>query len=300
MTTSNGLLLLDKPAGLTSHDVVAQVRKIVNEQRVGHAGTLDPMATGLLVLGIGPSTRLLRFAQSEVKRYRGTVRLGVATDSLDAQGTVTAEAPVPTLTGEEMNTYAESMLGTQSQVPPMVSALKVGGRRLHELARQGLEVIREPREITVSEFRLSAREDAATWDFEVECTVGTYVRVLLSDLAQKVGTEGHLTALRRVSSGRHHVDQALTLDGFAHEFANGPSPLRPPVDFVTQLERVIVSDEQERRLRMGQRVQFDVSFTTLEIAALNERGALVGILRPRGEQWKPELVLPAVETRRED
>jgi tRNA pseudouridine55 synthase len=300
MTTSNGLLLLDKPEGLTSHDVVAQVRKIVNEQRVGHAGTLDPMATGLLVLGIGPSTRLLRFAQSEVKRYRGTVRLGVATDSLDAQGTVTTEAPVPTLTDEEMNTNAQSMLGTQQQIPPMVSALKVGGRRLHAMAREGLEVIREPREITVSEFTLNAQGDAATWDFEVECSVGTYVRVLLSDLAQKVGTVGHLTALRRISSGRHHIDQALTLDGFAHEFERGPSPLRPPLDFVTQLESVVLTADQERRLRMGQRVQFDAVFTAPEIAALNERGALVGILHPRGDQWKPELVLPADETRQED
>jgi tRNA pseudouridine55 synthase len=295
MTTSNGLLLLDKPAGLTSHDVVAQVRKIVNEQRVGHAGTLDPMATGLLVLGIGPSTRLLRFAQSEVKRYAGTVRLGVTTDSLDAQGSVTGEAPVPTLSVEEMNVYVESMLGTQSQVPPMVSALKVGGRRLHEMAREGLEVVRAPREITVSEFRLTSRDDAEEWDFEVECTAGTYVRVLLSDLAEKVGTVGHLTALRRISSGRHNVDQARTLDEFAHDFEGGPSPLRPPVDFVTQLESVVLSEDQERRLRMGQRVQFDISFTTLEIAALNERGALVGILHPRGEQWKPELVLPADE-----
>ena len=300
MTTSNGLLLLDKPAGLTSHDVVAQVRKIINEQRVGHAGTLDPMATGLLVLGIGPSTRLLRFAQSEVKRYRGTVRLGVATDSLDAQGATTGEAPVPALSDEEMNAFAGSMLGPQSQVPPMVSAIKVGGRRLHEMARQGLEVLREPREITVSEFTLVSREDAASWDFEVECTVSTYVRVLLSDLAQKVGTVGHLTALRRISSGRHHVDQALTLDGFAHEFEFGPSPLRPPMDFVTQLESVVVSEDQERRLRMGQLVHFDGAFTTLEIAALNERGALVGILHPRGEQWKPELVLPSDEPERED
>jgi tRNA pseudouridine55 synthase len=300
MTTSNGLLLLDKPAGLTSHDVVAQVRKIVNEQRVGHAGTLDPMATGLLVLGIGPSTRLLRFAQSEVKRYRGTVLLGLATDSLDAQGAVTEEVPVPTLSLDEMNAFARSMLGTQLQVPPMVSAIKVGGRRLHELARQGLEVVREPREITVSEFTLSAGDVADTWSFEVECTVGTYVRVLLSDLAEKVGTVGHLTALRRVSSGRHHVDQALTLDDFAHQFDIGPSPLRPPVDFVTQLESVMLSEDQERRLRMGQRVQFDAVFATPEIAALNARGSLVGILHPRGEQWKPELVLPADERSRED
>jgi tRNA pseudouridine55 synthase len=300
MTTTNGLLLLDKPAGLTSHDVVAQVRKIVNQQRVGHAGTLDPMATGLLVLGIAPSTRLLRFAQSEVKRYRGTVRLGVATDSLDAQGSVTHHEPVPKLSSDEMNDEVALMLGPQLQVPPMVSALKVGGRRLHALARQGMEVEREPREVTISEFSLTASDDPTSWDFEVECTVGTYVRVLLSDLAQRVGTVGHLSALRRISSGRHHVDQALSLDSFAHAVQSGRSPLRPPADFVTQLPSAVVSDDQERRLRMGQRIELEGTFVVTEIAALNAQGALVGILHPRGEQWKPELVLPAVVSGRAD
>jgi tRNA pseudouridine55 synthase len=292
MTTSNGLLLLDKPAGLTSHDVVAQVRKILNEQRVGHAGTLDPMATGLLVLGIGPSTRLLRFAQSEIKRYVGTVRLGIATDSLDAQGAVVEERSVPSLSPEQMDRACASLIGVQMQMPPMVSALKVGGRRLHELARQGKEVERDAREITISEFSLASTSDPAYWDFEVECTVGTYVRVLLSDLAQKVGTVGHLSALRRVSSGRHHVDQAVTLETFGAMVREGASPLRPPGDFVTDVPSTVVDDDQERRLRMGQRVELEGSFSALEIAAFNGRGALVGILRPRGENWKPEVILP--------
>lgn len=297
MTTTNGLLLIDKASGLTSHDVVAQVRKVLDESRVGHAGTLDPMATGLLVLGVGASTRLLRFAQSEVKRYVGTVRLGVATDSLDAQGAVVDERPVPELTSVEVMAAAAAMIGPQRQVPPMVSALKVHGRRLHELAREGVHVERDARDITVSEFSLTATDDPASWDFEVECTVGTYVRVLLSDLALALGTVGHLSALRRVSSGHHHVDQAVTLEQLQQLVREGQSPLRPPVDFVTQLETTVVDEDQERRLRMGQRIEVQGSFSTEEIAALNARGALVAILQTRDEKWKPQVVLPSATAR---
>lgn len=293
MTTSNGLLLLDKPQGLTSHDVVARVRRILNERRVGHAGTLDPMATGLLVLGVGPSTRLLRFAQSEVKRYSGTVRLGVATDSLDADGVVVDERPVPLLNSELINEAARLMLGRQQQVPPMVSAIKVGGKRLHQLARQGLEVERASREITVSEFFLRPGGDAAVWNFEVECSVGTYVRVLLSDLAVNIGTVGHLSSLRRLSSGTHHVNQALSLEQLEEHVTRGVAALLAPVAFVADLASMVLDQDQERCMRMGQRIELEESFTSNEIAALNHRGELVGILRSRADKWQPELVLPA-------
>lgn len=294
MTTTNGLLLVDKPAGVTSHDVVAEVRKIVNERRVGHAGTLDPMATGLLVLGVGPSTRLLRFAQSEVKRYVGTVTLGVATDSLDAHGAVLEERSVPALTSDDVTTASTAMLGTQLQTPPMVSALKVGGRRLHQLAREGVEVEREAREVTISEFIVSPTSDPAKWDFDVECSVGTYVRVLLGDLAESLGTIGHLSALRRISSGRHHVRDAVTLEDLARLVEADESPLRPPGDFVTDVAAVLIDTDQERRLRMGQQVELSEVFSVDEIAAKNERGDLVGILRARATKWKPELILPVV------
>jgi tRNA pseudouridine55 synthase len=294
MTTPNGLLLVDKPEGITSHDVVAQVRKILQERRVGHAGTLDPMATGLLVMGIGPSTRLLRFAQSEVKRYVGTVTLGVATDSLDAQGAVTNEQPVPALTIDDVSNAATNMLGTQQQTPPMVSALKVGGRRLHQLAREGREVERDAREVTISAFSVSPTDDSTKWDFDVECSVGTYVRVLLSDLAESLGTIGHLSALRRLSSGHHRVEEAVTLDEFSQLVASGASSIRPPGDFVTQVPGVVVTEDQERRLRMGQQVELTQQFSVAEIAAKNERGDLVGILRPRDTKWKPEVIMPIV------
>jgi tRNA pseudouridine55 synthase len=180
------------------------------------------------------------------------------------------------------------------QVPPMVSAIKVGGRRLHALAREGVEVERTPREVTVSAFTLTPSGDPTRWDFEVECSVGTYVRVLLSDLAQRVTTVGHLSALRRISSGRHHVDDALSLDAFAGAVHSGRSPLRPPADFVTELPRVAVDENQERRLRMGQQIELAATFAASEIAAFSATGALVAILCPRGEKWKPQLVLPAV------
>lgn len=292
MTTSNGLILIDKPQGVTSHDVVARVRKILDERRVGHAGTLDPMATGLLVLGVGPSTRLLRFAQGEQKRYTGTIRLGIHTDSLDADGEVLFEKPVPRISADQMSLVARSMQGPQMQTPPMVSALKVGGRRLHELARQGVEVEREPRLITIHHFDVVATSDETMWDFEVECSVGTYVRVLASDLALRLDTVGHLTALRRVMSGEHDVRDALGLEQLATAVSRGEHVVSPPRSFVEQLERVQLSVDQERRIRMGQRIDLDETYRSSEIAAVDARGVLVAILRPRAEQWKPELVLP--------
>jgi tRNA pseudouridine55 synthase len=162
MTTPSGLLLVDKPAGITSHDVVARVRRILGERRVGHAGTLDPMATGLLVLAVGPSTRLLRFAQAGVKRYRGDVTFGVATDSLDADGVVVARSQVPALDATRVNDVAGAMRGAQTQVPPMVSAIKVNGRRLHALAREGVEVEREARPVTIAAFSLEPTEGATS------------------------------------------------------------------------------------------------------------------------------------------
>jgi tRNA pseudouridine55 synthase len=291
MTTNNGLLLIDKPQGITSHDVVARVRLELGERRVGHAGTLDPMATGLLVLGVGPSTRLLRFAQSESKRYSGTVTFGVATDSLDADGQVLERRAPPALSSDEVNEAAGAMLGAQRQTPPMVSAIKVGGRRLHALARQGIEVEREARDITVSQFSLRATKEPEVWEFEVVCSVGTYVRVLLSDLAVRLGTIGHLSSLRRLASGEHDVAEAMTLLAFKGAVAQGLNVLQNPRRFVTSLEQVAVSEEQERRLRMGQHLELEGLFVGDEIAAIAEDGSLVGVLRRRGEKWKPEVVL---------
>jgi len=291
MTTSNGLLLIDKPQGITSHDVVARVRLELGERRVGHAGTLDPMATGLLVLAVGPSTRLLRFAQSETKRYCGTVTFGVATDSLDADGEVLERRAVRALSELEVNEAASAMLGVQRQTPPMVSALKVGGRRLHALAREGLEVERAARDIAITQFRLRPTTESGVWEFDVTCSVGTYVRVLLSDLAQRLGTIGHLSSLRRLASGEHDVNDALTLLAFKQALERGVEVLKSPRLFVSGLEHVDLSVEQERRVRMGQHLELDQTFQGSEIAALAEDASLIGVLRRRGEKWKPQVVL---------
>jgi tRNA pseudouridine55 synthase len=290
--TSNGLLLIDKPQGVTSHDVVGHVRRVLNEQRVGHAGTLDPMATGLLILGVGPSTRLLRFAQSEVKRYEGVVTFGVRTDSLDADGTVIETAPVPNLTQETVDAAAASLFGDQEQIPPMVSAIKVNGQRLHALAREGVVIDRKPRWITVYELSL-ARLDETRWSFDVTCSVGTYVRVLMSDLAERLGTVGHLSALRRLSSGSHHVGDALTYYELDNRISEDVPVLLAPRAFVEHLESLRVSDEEEKKLRMGQRVALEPRESE-EIAALNDAGHLVGVLRRRGDSWQPVVILPGM------
>jgi tRNA pseudouridine55 synthase len=290
MTTTSGLLLIDKPGGLTSHDVVARLRQLFNERRIGHAGTLDPLATGLLVVAVGSATRLLRFAQSETKRYTGTVRLGVATDSLDADGAVVALADVPAISLDDINAVAATMIGPQSQVPPMVSALKVGGRRLHELAREGIEVVRAPRDVVIENFVLFESPDEDRWDFDVTCSVGTYDRVLLSDLSEKMGTVGHLTALRRISSGTHHVDDAHRLEGLA-ALDDVRTALEPPSHMVAGLESMVLDVHDIAKMRMGQRLELGEGFAGEEIAALDDEGHLVGVLRRRAHLWKPEIVM---------
>jgi tRNA pseudouridine55 synthase len=288
MTSPNGLLLVDKPAGVTSHDVVARVRQIFSERRVGHAGTLDPLATGLLVVALGPSTRLLRFAQAETKRYSGTVKLGTATSSLDADGEVVSQAPVPELTLSQFNALAREYVGEIDQVPPMVSAIKINGRRLHEMARAGEHVERAPRHVTVHSFQLTPSSDPSLWNFVVDCSSGTYVRVLLSDLAERAGTVGHLVALRRELSGNLDVADAYSLDQLADvTFA----ALRAPREMVTSLHSTVVPDAVVVNIRHGKRVDLDVAHDIHEVAALSESGELVAILVRRNEQFKPDVVL---------
>jgi tRNA pseudouridine55 synthase len=233
----------------------------------------------------------LRFAQSETKRYSGAVKFGVATDSLDADGIVVDKQPVPVLTRELIDAATSAMLGSQRQTPPMVSAIKIDGQRLHELARRGVEVERTSREISVATFTLTPSDDDTVWRFDVVCSVGTYVRVLLSDLAVTLGTVGHLVELRRLASGSHTVENAVTLDELADSVVEGNEVLAPPAAFVTALEHVTLSDEQTRAMRMGQRVALEEKYHGDEIAAMDSFDNLVGILQRRNESWKPELVL---------
>jgi tRNA pseudouridine55 synthase len=210
---TDGFLLVDKASGRTSHDVVAAIRRASRIKKVGHAGTLDPMATGLLVLGLGKGTRLLRFVQDHAKEYEARVQFGVATDSLDADGAVLEREPMP-VTEADVVAAAARFRGMIMQVPPMVSARRIGGRRLYELAREGREVEREARpveihELVVEEFAPSEYPEAT---LRVRCGKGTYIRTLADDIARALGGRAHLTALRRTANGSLRVDAAHTVD----------------------------------------------------------------------------------------
>lgn len=207
----DGAVLVDKPAEWTSHDVVAKFRNTFRLAKVGHCGTLDPMATGLLVLVLGKATKLSEKLMATDKVYEGTMRLGETTDSYDADGELVETKPVPPLTLDDLNAATESFLGDQLQVPPMVSARKIGGVALYKLARQGQEVPREARAVHIYTYRFHDYEDPFAY-FRVSCTKGTYVRSLAHDLGQKLGCGAHLTALRRLASGRFDVADALPLE----------------------------------------------------------------------------------------
>jgi len=209
-TPFDGALLVDKPPEWTSHDVVAKVRNHFRLEKVGHCGTLDPMATGLLILVLGKATRMSERFMAADKIYDGTLRLGETTDSYDADGELTATQPVPPLTLEDLNGAASAFLGDLMQVPPMVSAKKIQGVALYKLARQGKEVPREARLVHIHTFRFSEYEEPFAY-FRVSCTKGTYVRSLAHDLGARLGCGAHLTALRRVGSGRFDVADALPL-----------------------------------------------------------------------------------------
>jgi len=210
----DGVLLLDKPQGFTSHDVVARVRRTLQQKRVGHAGTLDPMATGLLIVLVGKSTKASQYLMCLDKEYEGTLTLGVVTNSQDAEGEVVTTLPVPAeLSRAAVETALNSFLGDQYQVPPMFSAIKVAGVPLYKLARKGEEIEREPRFIRVSKMELlDCRLPQVS--FRVQCSKGTYVRTLAHDAGQKLGCGAHLSALRRTASGPLRIEQALTLAEF--------------------------------------------------------------------------------------
>lgn len=205
------IININKPARWTSFDVVKKVRGIIKEKKVGHAGTLDPFAEGVLVLGTGPDTKKLTDITTASKIYRAELTLGKATDTQDRDGKIIAESPVPELTRETIDAVLASFVGTQEQIPPMYSAKKVNGQRLYKLARKNKTVERDPVTITIDQISLlDYTEPVIT--FEVTCSKGTYVRALGADIAAKLGTVGHLTALVRTSVGAYHIANATTIE----------------------------------------------------------------------------------------
>jgi tRNA pseudouridine55 synthase len=293
---TDGLVVVDKPAGWTSHDVVAKLRKIYGQRRVGHAGTLDPDATGVLLVGFGRATRLLRFLQESGKSYRGRIVFGIATSTLDASGAIVEQQPMP-LTRDEVERAATRFVGEIEQLPPMVSAVKVGGRRLHQLARAGVDVERAPRRVRVDRFVV---EDFDPGPYPsatvlVECGSGTFVRSLAADLGTALGGAAHLADLRRLSVGSFALAEASTLDEIESD------PDRAVVSLATavrDLERVDIDDEQARAAGHGM---------AFPAGALGERGAgpfalvrrdddLVAVYERSGAACKPSVVMAPPRT----
>src|SRR5438270_8383956 len=197
--TTDGLAVIDKQAGWTSHDVVAKARGILGTKKIGHSGTLDPDATGVLLLGVGRATRLLRYLNDLPKTYTGEVVLGLETSTLDASGTPTARWDMSSVTPDEVQEELPQFVGDIEQIPPMVSAVHVGGKRLHELAREGIEVEREPRKVHVESFTAEPTDDPLVYRIEVTCSSGTYIRSLAADLGHALGGGAHLRNLRRTA-----------------------------------------------------------------------------------------------------
>jgi tRNA pseudouridine55 synthase len=230
------LLVVDKPAGWTSHDVVARCRKVFGLKKVGHAGTLDPDATGVLLVGLGTVTRLMRYLSGQPKSYQAEVVLGTATSTLDAGGAVTGQWDMAGVTLAAAQAAAATLTGEIDQIPPMVSAVHVGGRRLHELAREGKEVDRASRRVTVTRFDLTGPvAPGPVFAAEVDCSTGTYVRSLAADMGTALGGGAHLRNLRRTAVGPFSLADAVPLDAIA------PGDLRPPRDALPGMASVIVT-----------------------------------------------------------
>jgi tRNA pseudouridine55 synthase len=294
----DGFLLVDKPGGWTSHDVVARCRRLLGEKRLGHAGTLDPMATGLLILGVGRATRLLRFVQHLPKTYLATAQLGVATDTLDADGAVLTREAMP-VSEAEVAAVATRFVGTISQVPPMVSALRVEGRRLYDLARQGLEVTRQARTVEVYSLDVVdfAPSDYPEVTFRVRCSTGTYVRTLADDLARALGGRAHLTALRRLRIGSRRVEEAHSL-AVLEEAAAGDGAaglLLDPAEALADLPAVRVTTETAGGVCHG--AVFPAPLLGMDPAAvspyrvLDSAGRLLAVYRVEGRAARPEVVV---------
>ena len=248
----DGIFVIDKTAGMTSHDVVARVRRLARQRRVGHAGTLDPAATGVLPVCLGQATRVAEYLSESGKAYRATVRFGVVTDTYDAEGSVIREAPVM-LSEEEIAVVLPAFLGEQMQLPPAYSAIKRGGQPLYKLARAGQEVVVEPRPIVISALRI------VSWSppdlvLDIECGKGTYIRSLAYDLGERLGPGAYLAALRRTRSGPFTLKQAITLDELEAALAGEGwrDYLHAPDEALLDRRAAILASEHEAGMRNGQ------------------------------------------------
>ena len=286
----SGLLLVDKPAGFTSHDVVAKSRKALGTKKIGHAGTLDPMATGLLVLGVNSGTKLLTFIVGADKTYQATIRFGSSTTTDDAEGEVTSKADpalLQQISKAQIENAIEHFTGVIQQVPSQVSAIKVNGKRAYDLVRAGEEVELKSREVVVSRFQITSEisiaDDFIDFDVEVACSSGTYIRALARDIGNLLGIGGHLTALRRTRIGNWNADQALSLEAI-----NESSILISMTEAASSVLPVVEIDAKAAQdLVNGKRIQRAIDQTS---AAVGD-GRLVAVVEPISDGQVRSLVV---------
>lgn len=254
----NGILLIDKPSDWTSNDVVMKLRGMLGERRIGHSGTLDPMATGLLVVFVGRATRAVEFAEAHSKRYSASLRLGLVTDTQDITGRVLEER-LAGISREELEAALAGFRGEIEQIPPMYSAIKINGRKLYDIARKGGEVERKPRRITVSDLVLMGRS-GDDWLLDIQCSKGTYIRTLCHDIGAALGCGGCMSALRRTAAGAFSVSGAYPLEDVQRAVDEGRAQeLLLPVDTLfSEYESYTASGSQEKKIRTGADARADI------------------------------------------
>jgi tRNA pseudouridine55 synthase len=289
-----GILVIDKPIGWTSHDVVNKVRGLSRQRRVGHSGTLDPLATGVLVLCLGRATRLVEYVVGLPKQYHATVRLGQTTDTYDAEGDIVAEAPVD-VTDAALDAALVPFRGAIDQVPPIYSAIKKDGQPLYKYARRGETVALEARPVTIYALTRIGRNGDDV-QLTVDCSSGTYIRSLAHDLGQALGCGAHLTQLRRTQVGKFSAESAHSLANLTPETL--ADCLLPPDTAVAHLPQITLTDESAHDLALGRRVPRSADQPSAELARVyTGDGAFLGLARPVGSQWQAHKIFhPAPST----
>ena len=286
---TEGLIVIDKPAGMTSHDVVDRVRALFDTTKVGHAGTLDPDATGVLLIGVGRATRFLSYAQDAPKRYRAVAAFGTSTSTQDASGEVIAKRPVSFDRGR-LDDVVQGFRGDIEQTPPMVSAVRVAGQRLHKLARMGKEVERKPRPQRIYELEV-VDFDGATATLDVRCSAGTYVRTLINDIGESLGSGAHMKSLVRTEAGGFTLEDAVRLDDV------GDKDVRPLIDTVRGLFTFEVDDDAAKLVRNGRPLNlFGARLPGVEEGghvAVTNGAQLLGVYMVKGERLMPDRVMGA-------
>lgn len=284
----DGGFVIDKPAGMTSHDVVDAVRKQLRTKRVGHGGTLDPDATGVLLLGVGKATRFLSYAQESPKRYEAEVRFGTSTTTQDASGEVEETGPVDHLTEDSISAELKRFVGEIDQIPPMVSAVKIGGERLHAIARRGEKVDRPARRVTIYELTLtgSSLPEVPEVKLDVRCSGGTYIRTLAHDLGIALSTRAHLLSLRRTEAAGFSVAEAISLDEVSAE------NLRPLTDIVKMLPVTEVNARAAGLVANGRPLPIVAGLEVGQRTAVVSEGELLAVYRAEADRIVAERVVP--------